>query len=185
VILWRVYGIRAKRQTFDVDVAINAVSWDVHAALVDPALGPPVPLDLVPFGGVEAPAGEIAWPPKDECVLNVLGLREAVDNAIPIDIGERVVVPVVSLPALAILKILAWHDRRQRDNKDAFDLVLLFRGYLKTGNEERIWAVAGDLLERYQYDINLTACALLGRDECAIARPETLAASYVLLADVG
>ncbi|WP_345817095.1 nucleotidyl transferase AbiEii/AbiGii toxin family protein (plasmid) [Paraburkholderia sp. PREW-6R] len=203
--LWHVYGIQAERRTFDVDVAISVVNWDAHAALVellratgyftpssrdqhamtfeDPDVGPPVPLDLVPFGGVEAPEGEIAWPPKGDFIMNVLGFREAVDTAIRIDVGEGVVVPVVALPALAILKMLAWHDRRLRANKDAFDLLLLLRNYLKAGNGERIWTVAGDLLETYDFDVDLAASALLGRDARAIARPETLAAVIPLLAD--
>jgi predicted nucleotidyltransferase len=205
LVLWHVYGIQAERRTFDVDVAICAVSWEAHAALVerlcatgyfttgsnnqhalkfeDPQIGPKVPLDLIPFGGVEAPQGEIAWPPKGEFVMNVQGFREAVDNAIQIEIGEGVIVPVVSLPALAILKIFAWQDRRLRANKDVFDLLVLLRNYLKAGNETRIWDAASDLLEEYEFDIDVTACALLGRDARAIAGKETTTAVTALLAD--
>jgi predicted nucleotidyltransferase len=206
LLLWHVHAIRPERTTFDVDVAVCAVNWDFHAAVVesllamgyfrpdprnrqaltfeDPDIGPPVTLDLVPFGGVEAPEGEIAWPPKGEFVMNVLGFQEAVDTAIDIDVGEGVVVPVVSLPALTLLKLLAWHDRRRRSNKDSSDLGLIFRNYLGAGNEERIW-LATDLLEAYDFDIDLAAAALLGRDACAIARSPTCDAITSILTDEG
>ncbi|MFL9912030.1 nucleotidyl transferase AbiEii/AbiGii toxin family protein [Paraburkholderia sp. RL17-337-BIB-A] len=112
----------------------------------------------------------MAWPQKEDFVMNVLGFREAVDNAIQIDIGEGVVVPVVSLPALALLKLLAWHDRRARGNKDAFDLrlILTLPNYLEAA-EERIWEIAGDLLTAYEFDVDLAASALFGREARSIA----------------
>ncbi|WP_408434244.1 hypothetical protein [Paraburkholderia fungorum] len=39
----------------------------------------------------------------------------------------------MSLPALAFLKLVAWHDRRARGNKDAFDLLLILPNYLEAG----------------------------------------------------
>ena len=36
--------------------------------------------------------------------MTVLGFREAVDTAEPVDIGEDLVVPVVTLPAFVLLK---------------------------------------------------------------------------------
>ncbi|MFL9922319.1 hypothetical protein PQR75_45110 [Paraburkholderia fungorum] len=54
---------------------------DQHAVTFEgPKVGPPVSLDLVPFGRVEAPQGAIAWPPMEDFVMNVLGFREAVDT---------------------------------------------------------------------------------------------------------
>jgi predicted nucleotidyltransferase len=207
LVLWHVYGIQAERATLDVDVAVCAISWDAHDELIallvstgyftphekkrhslifhDPKVGPEVPLDLVPFGDIEAPEGAIAWPPKGEFVMNVLGFREAVDTAIHIDIGDGLVVPVVSLPALALLKVLAWHDRRMRKNTDASDLLLVIRNYLKAGNEERIWEVGSDLLEVHGFDIDLAAAALLGREARAIAVAATVDAVTPLLTDEG
>ncbi|WP_233805382.1 nucleotidyl transferase AbiEii/AbiGii toxin family protein [Paraburkholderia sp. HP33-1] len=207
LVLWHVYGIRAERATRDVDVAVCAVSWEAHDKLValllatgrfaahkekrhslnfhDPDVGAAVPLDLVPFGDVEAPAGEIAWPPRGEFVMNVLGFREAVDTAINIDIGDGLVVPVVSLPALALLKLLAWHDRRTRKNTDASDLLLVIRHYLRAGNEERIWTIASDLLEAHGFDLDLAAATLLGRETRAIALSATVDAVTPLLTDEG
>jgi hypothetical protein len=88
------HGIHAEQATRGVDVAVCAVSLDVHDEVVallvatgylkphhekrhslifhDPNVGSPAHLDLVPFGEIEAPAGAIAWPPKCEFVMNVL-----------------------------------------------------------------------------------------------------------------
>ncbi|RDJ99075.1 nucleotidyl transferase AbiEii/AbiGii toxin family protein [Paraburkholderia lacunae] len=205
IVLWHVHGVRAERATRDIDVAVCAISWEAHGDLVgeleatglfkadskaqqtlvfrDPADGWALPLDLVPFGDLEAPAGSIAWPPKGDFVMNVLGFREAVDHAIAIDLGDNLAVPVVTLPALTLLKVLAWHDRRTRKNTDASDLLLVLRSYFRAANEERIWEAAADLLVEYGYNVDLAASALLGREARQIALPATLDAVTAILAD--
>ncbi|MGU7779983.1 nucleotidyl transferase AbiEii/AbiGii toxin family protein [Burkholderia sp. PU8-34] len=205
ILMWHVHGIRAVRATRDVDIAACAVSWTSHDRLVDALVATgrfsPVPkaqqkflftgetggfrteLDLVPFGPLEAPAGAIAWPPDGEFVLNVLGFREAVDTAIAVTVGDRFDVPVASLPALALLKLLAWRDRRARQNSDAYDLLFLLTHFHDAGNRERIWDVAPDLLEAHAFEPELAAAALLARDAKRIALPETHDAVRALLAD--
>jgi predicted nucleotidyltransferase len=205
LVLWHVHGIRAERATRDVDVAVCAISWDAYGALIagleqtglfrasikaqhtlvfdDPDVGRPVPLDLVPFGDLEAPEGSVTWPPRGDVVMNVLGFREAVDTSVEIDIGERLVVPVVSLPCLALLKILAWHDRRASKNTDASDLLLILRNYCDAGNMDRIWVDGADLLELHDFDVGLAASALLGRESRQIASPVTSDAVSAILSD--
>ena len=205
LILWHVHGIRAERATRDVDVAVCAVSWDAYGTLIaglertglfrasagarqtlvfdDPDVGRPVPLDLVPFGELEAPEGSVAWPPRGEVVMNVLGFREAIDTSVEIDLGERLMVPVVSLPSLALLKILAWHDRRVSRNTDASDLLLILRNYWDAGNTDRIWVDGADLLELHDFDVGLAASALLGRESRQIALPATFDAVSAILSD--
>ncbi|AIO42113.1 hypothetical protein DM40_2280 [Burkholderia cenocepacia] len=173
ILMWHVHGIRPVRATRDVDVAVCAVSWPFHQRLVDALVatgqftrapkhqqkllfdsGAPgfrTELDLVPFGPLETPPGEIAWPPGGEFVLNVLGFQEAVDTALAVSIGGGVTVPVASLPALALLKLLAWKDRRARQNSDAYDLLFLLTHFHDAGNRERIWDAAPDLLERHDF----------------------------------
>jgi predicted nucleotidyltransferase len=113
--------------------------------------------------------------------MNVLGFREAVDTPLQVDIGEGLTAPVVSLPALAILKLLAWQDRRTTRNTNAGDLLLLIRNYHNAGNNERIWEVATDLLETHGFDADLAAAALLGREARRIALPATRDAVVPLL----
>jgi predicted nucleotidyltransferase len=113
--------------------------------------------------------------------MNVLGFREAVNTALQVDIGESLTVPVVSLPALAILKLLAWQDRRTTKNTDAGDLLLVIRNYHNAGNNERIWEVATDLLKTHGFDADRAAAALLGRAARRIALPATRDAVVPLL----
>jgi predicted nucleotidyltransferase len=207
IVLWHVHGVRPGRATRDVDVAVCAVSWEAHGDLVaaleatgrfkaetksqqslifnDSSVDASMPLDLIPFGPLEAPDGAIAWPPTGDFVMNVLGFREAVDTSIDIDIGENCSVPVASLPALALLKVLAWHDRRTRKNTDASDLLLILRNHYKAGNEERIWEVGIDLIEAHGGDVDLASTALLGRQARQIALPATFEAVAALLTDEG
>ncbi|MGF6768977.1 putative nucleotidyltransferase [Paraburkholderia sp. GAS199] len=129
LLLWHVHGIKADRATRDVDVAVCAVSWNAYGDLIadieqtglfrervgaqqtlvfdDPRAGHRVALDLVPFGELEDPAGAVAWPPRGEIVMNVLGFREAIETSVGIELDLNLTVPVVSLPSLALLKILA------------------------------------------------------------------------------
>lgn len=205
ILLWHVYGRRPTRATKDVDVAVCAVSWDAHEALVaelearghfsaddkalqrlwfsDAAKGYKMPLDLVPFGQIEQPEGSIAWPPAGDTVMNVLGFQEAVDSAVQVEVDDGLSVSVVTLPALALLKVLAWKDRRAESNKDASDLLVLLRNYLEAGNQERIWEVAQDLLAKHEFDLTLASCGLLGRDARDIALAATTEAVRTILAD--
>lgn len=136
ILMWHVHGIRPVRATRDVDVAVCAVSWPFHERLVDALVatgqfarapkhqqkllfdsgtqGFRTELDLVPFGPLEAPPGEIAWPPRGDFVLNVLGFQEAVDTALAVSIGADIAVPVASVPALALLSARAPEQRRVR-----------------------------------------------------------------------
>ena len=205
ILMWHVHGIRPVRATRDVDVAVCAVNWPVHERLVDALVatgqfarapkhrqkllfdsGSPgfrTELDLVPFGPLETPPGEIAWPPGGDFVLNVLGFQEAVDTALAVSIGAGITVPVASLPALALLKLLAWKDRRARQNSDAYDLLFLLTHFHDAGNRERIWDAAPDLLERHDFQPALAAAALLARDAKRIASPHTHDAIHALLSD--
>ena len=97
-----------------------------------------VPLDLVPFGGVEGPAETVAWPPERVVVMSVVGFREAAHTAIPIVVDEALTVPVVALAALSLLNLTAWLDRHQETDKDAIDLLTLLRLYHAAGNEDRL-----------------------------------------------
>ena len=205
ILMWHVHGIRPVRATRDVDVAVCAVSWPFHERLVDALVatkqfarapkhqqkllfdngtqGFRTELDLVPFGPLEAPPGEIAWPPGGDFVLNVLGFQEAVDTALVVSIAAGIEVPVASLPALALLKLLAWKDRRARQNSDAYDLLFLLTHFHDAGNRERIWDVAPDLLERHGFQPELAAAALLARDARRIASRQTHDAIRALLSD--
>jgi predicted nucleotidyltransferase len=181
ILMEHVYGLETTRATRDVDFAVAVSSWDEfdqlktqliatgefaaseHAHRLTFSEGPGAyPLDLVPFDGVERD-GEIAWPPKGEFVMNVTGYSDAYNSALNVEIAPGFNVKIVSLAAMAVLKILAWNDRPDRD-KHPFDVLLILRNYYHAGQYDRLYADAVDLLEAYGYDIDLAGAALLGRD---------------------
>jgi predicted nucleotidyltransferase len=203
ILMSHLHDIKAPVATRDVDVAVCAVSWEFHDMLIDLLLQTQrfrrhpkqqqkslfkrspddyeIELDVVPFGQIEGPPGEIHWPPGGDIVMTVLGFQEAVDTADLVDIGEDLVVPVVTLPAFVLLKLFAWKDRRLQKNTDAGDILFVLRNYFQAGNIERTFEQALDLLEAVGSDPVLAAAGLLGRDVRNLAYPETQAALQALL----
>lgn len=180
--LWLHYGhgIEIKRVTEDVDFAL-AVDWqgfsEARNALVTSGLFEPlrnVPhklrhgklgwIDLIPFGAVERADGTIAWPPSGFEVMEVLGYAEAHAAAVPIRLPDNQTVQTVSLPMLAVLKVLAWKERhRATQGKDAVDLALIMRRYLEVGNLDRLNADFAHVINE-NFDFEPTGAWLLGRD---------------------
>lgn len=174
------YGIEIRRATEDVDFAL-AVDWqgfsEARDALVATGLFEPLRnvahklrhrefgwIDLIPFGAVERADGTIAWPPSGDEVLAVLGYAEAHAAAIPIALPHNQTVQAVSLPMLAVLKVLAWKDRhRTTQGKDAVDLALIMRRYLEVGNLERLYTDFAHVINE-NFDFEPTGAWLLGRD---------------------
>jgi predicted nucleotidyltransferase len=191
ILLTHVHDIEATRATADIDIGISIQGWTGHDALrrallasgnftapkgsshrlnySAPQTGERTWLDIVPFGGVQDEHGEIAWPPDGSVRMNVAGFRQALDTAIAVRIDRDLVVPVASLPAQAMLKIVAWQDRHAADRKDAIDLLFLMAHYAQAGNLDRLYSDAFDLVERHGHDPDIAGAALLGRDTAAIA----------------
>lgn len=181
ILMEHVYALETTRATRDIDFAVAVPSWEVFEKLKEHLIatgeflpggaaqrllfgddGGAYPLDLVPFDGVERD-GEIAWPPDGDFVMNIAGYRDALASTLPVEIAPGFAVTVVSLPAMVILKILAWSDRPDRD-KHASDVLLILRHYHEAGQFDRLYADGADLMAAFDYDIELAGAALLGRD---------------------
>lgn len=79
---------------------------------------------------MEAPEGEIRWPPDGDFELNVTGFRDACRGALTVLVNDVLPVPVVSPEGLVVLKLFAWHDRHlTQPRKDAADLAYVLRYY--------------------------------------------------------
>lgn len=194
ILLTGVFGINTGRATKDVDFAVAVQSWEhfeaIKAGLVergsftaDPKAKQRLnftpapqssgyPLDLIPFRGVETPPSNIAWPPDMDVVMNVAGYEEALETSQLVQAAPGLIVRVVSLPGLALLKLLAWSERGEENSKDALDLATLLGNYEFAGNRDRIYENPG-ILEVVDYDLALAAARLLGADMNAIASPGT------------
>jgi len=112
----------------------------------------------------------------------VLGFREAMEAAVAVKLPGGMEVAVASLPALALLKLFAWADRRYtQPGKDAGDLWLLLRNYLDAGNRERLYDEARHLFEAPDYDDDLAGAWLLGSDARQLSAPHPGAPSAALV----
>lgn len=176
------FGIETLRQTEDIDFALAVRSWaeweELHGRLTRSGMFTAstaaahrlrhrsnLPIDLVPFGGVESTDRRIAWPPRGEVVMDVLGFREALASAVEVVLPGEVRTRAVSLSALALLKIVCWQDRHyEAPRKDAHDLMLILRNYLQAGNEARLWNDFVDWTQEEAFDYECAGARMLGLD---------------------
>jgi predicted nucleotidyltransferase len=183
VLLRHAHGIRTRRATEDIDLAIMTADWAAFQALRQSMIASPnfqpvgriqhkfrhrggsLPVDLIPFGGVQQSDGRIAWPPAGDEVMAVLGYRAALETSLDVMLPGRVLLNVISLPMLAALKTMAWSDRHwEAPRKDASDLILILQNYLETGQRERIYTEAAHLLEAEDFDLDRASAWLTGYD---------------------
>lgn len=174
------HGIPVQRQTEDVDLALAVGDWAIFDQLRAGLLASgsfeespvthrlrhgAIPIDLVPFGGIEAADRTIAWPPRGEVVMDVLGFQEAQRVALDVRLPGDVQGRVVNLPALALLKLVCWQDRHLRSpKKDASDLQLIMANYLQAGNEHRLWDEFLTWTQGDDFDYAVAGARMLGRD---------------------
>lgn len=184
------HGIETLRRTEDVDFALALPSWRAFAVLQDGLIHTAhfsrsseaahrlhhrngLPIDLVPFGSVETPDRKIAWPPRGDVVMDVFGFREAQASAFDVVLPGGVQARVVSLPALALLKLVCWRDRHYASpRKDAYDLSLILRSYLPAGNEARLFDQFLDWTQEDAFDYESAGARLLGHDIRALLDDE-------------
>ena len=159
---------------FKTDRAIQRVLYQLSA---DISVG----VDLIPFGGVQE-GSIIFWPPHNDFVMNAAGFRDALESAIQVQVDTDLVIPVASLPALMILKLFAWADRKH-EKRDAPDILKILADYAGAGNEDRLYGDEIPLLEAAGFDVAIAGARLLGKDACHIASPETSASIARMLAD--
>jgi predicted nucleotidyltransferase len=97
--------------------------------------------------------------------MDVFGFREALASAHPVVLPEDVRSRVISLPALALLKIVCWRDRHySHPGKDAYDLDLIIRNYLSAGNEARVWHEFEAWTQEDDFDFESAGARMLGHD---------------------
>jgi predicted nucleotidyltransferase len=186
LLLMHAHGIDTRRQTEDLDFALAVDDWQTFDALRSRLLAAdafaPVGsashalrhksgwrVDLVPFGRLETLERTITWPPRGDVVMDVFGFKEAVSSAHPVVLPDAVQTRVVSLPALALLKLVCWKDRHTTSpRKDAHDLQLIVRSYLAAGNESRLWDEFTPWTQEDDFDYERAGARMLGHDMGAL-----------------
>lgn len=195
ILLNHVFGIVARRATYDVDFAVAVRDWQQFDALrtrllsrgnfkeqgmakqrlyfLGPTGVPGYQLDLVPFGEIAEGAAQIAWPPDMAVIMSVVGYDDALAAAEQVKLAADFDVKVVSLSGLAMLKLVAWSERGRANPKDAHDLIHLMDSYTAAGNLERVYDEEG-VIEAGDADPDLAGAYLLGKDIQRVASAETL-----------
>lgn len=184
--LHHIHGLDVARPTRDIDFGIALQDWPQFLLLKQTLCGTGsfaevrgvahrltyragpqadgIPVDLVPFGGIESPRGIVAWPPGHER-MTVTGFDEANGSAQTVRLSDDGLdARVASIPGLALLKLFAWFDRGRENAKDAHDLLLLLRHYADAGHADHLYGEALPILEAVDYQLELAGATLLGRD---------------------
>jgi predicted nucleotidyltransferase len=194
------YGIAVKRATTDIDCGIQVKDWDqfeeLKASLIRTGhftqderqqqrlkYQDRLKLDIVPFGAIEK-EGKIFWP-DEETMMITLGFDEAYKDTLTVRLADGVEIQICSLAGLALMKLIAWNDRRFQYRKDAEDLALLMLNYLDAGNQERVigeGAEHADLLDD-DFDYNLASARVLGRDVSRLLSERSRGAVLAILAE--
>lgn len=185
------YGISTGRRTVDFDLGVSVQGWDRYSGLKKDLISTGdflqdkrvthrlyfkerFPVDIVPFGVVEAPAGTIAWPEDPDVQMTVIGFSDAWENAVLVRLSSQLTVRFASLPGLAVLKLIAWSNRgREVPTKDISDFSLILRKYAQAGNEERLFDELKDLLAQEGFDLELAGARLLGREMAVVMSSQT------------
>jgi len=132
------------RSTNDIDLAICVKNWNEYDRTISKLIESgnfqkererqrlsyknTIPLDIVPFGEISDGRKIIEWPPpKLSSMMSVLGFKEAYDSSIRLEIKKGKFIKIASLEGLTILKIIAWNDRKNKN--DAQDLRVLLTNY--------------------------------------------------------
>ena len=192
VLFYHIHGIETGISTMDTDISVHVADWasfhrlrsalqhtgfqiadDPVEKIRDTASGKEV--DLIPYGPVAGADARLEWPDQGP-TWNVLGFEEALANAILLPVQadgrESVSIPVVTIAALVMLKIVSFYDRPKERVRDVRDIGFVISHYLDAGNRERLLAQA-DLVARAARDPNVAAAHLLGQDIRSMASEAT------------
>lgn len=182
ILLAYAHGIVLERATSDIDFAFAVEAWeafeDLRGRLIaigfDEARGVRhrllfrgiIRVDILPFGGVEDGRHQISWPPERAEVMNVAGYAQASRDAVEVLLPGGEQIRVVSLPALAMLKLFAWQDRRHQEprGKDAVDLWSILVNYVDAGNQDRLYGEFAYLHDLPGFDYPRAGAWMLGLD---------------------
>jgi len=185
-------GIKPGRGTKDIDFAVMiagrkeyeqitsaleargfnkvAAPWTFYSAAFR------VAIDVLPFGEITENHTDNFHERHTD--LHVLGLREVLEDAVPVSIEEKIV-NIPPLPGMAILKLIAWSDRPEERVDDLFDLLRIMQYYYDLKWDE-IVEVHFDALEKEPLDPLLISAEVLGRDAAIYLQRSSAIASRII-----
>lgn len=183
------HGIRPYRSTMDWDFGVRVPSWEAFGqfpmALLDTNAFRPdlrehrliyaatdMPVDLVPFGGLEAD-GRIQWP-VSQSEMDVIGFSDAYAHCVKVELGPALLMSVVTTPLLVALKLLAFADRKDDTDRDITDLWHFMGHYIDAGQSARLWEEPLVSAIGEDFEWASASAFMLGYDVARACRRETL-----------
>lgn len=138
---------KSERVTMDLDIAIAIDHWEDFDDISSDIRSLPnfskdekqqqrfffkekFQVDIVPYGAIKDQNDQIFWPPDESFAMSVVGFEEAEKHLLPIEMDGSLKFNIVSLEGVFLLKLFAWKDRHNRENKDAEDLGFILNNYL-------------------------------------------------------
>lgn len=138
-----------------------------------------LPVDLMPFGGIEDPSGIARPKARGDRDLIVFGFSDVYEHALTLELPSGHVPRIPSPAGYAAIKMRACVDRLAwGEAKDVGDLALVCFWYANsTAIASRLWDTDEGLaeLDATAYDTDLGAVRLLGRDIGRILTPDNAA----------
>lgn len=212
IVLVHGYGANIERGTRDVDFGIQVQTWDqfeqlktcllkagfeqhknkTHQLTMVDSSNLPWEIDIIPFGEIARKEPDskdqiIAWPPKDDIVMSVMGFAEVFENALTVLISETPTLEqkVASPAGMLVLKLISWLERepdiRKKDAVDIYYLIkhypkipevgsaLYDQGFMEKSNYDELNAsamkLAQDAFNLAKYDISIFINTQLFADE--------------------
>lgn len=186
IILEVIHKNPVHRATLDIDFAILLSNWhqydeiindltalkgfekarEKHRLIYNGEAGAVV-VDILPFGDISKPGGEITWPPEYDTAMTTFGFSEVYENAIDIKFNNRLSVKTASLEGFTILKLVAWSDRKSL--KDAVDLRIILDGYFDI-NADDIYRHHESLIQVPDFNYLECGARVLGRNIAKIIK---------------
>ena len=181
VVLKYLYDITPIRRTSDIDIGIQLKSWKNYQELVDELLAIKSfestelehrftyknsnMIDLIPFGEIAGTDEKYKWKENSDFEMNVEGFNQALDLTVPVIIRLDPILKIklASLTYQVVLKLIAWREERDQNEKDAIDLCTLMINYTDAGNFNRLYEKENDIIIKHNIDYENNS-RLLGRD---------------------
>ena len=183
------HKIKSRRATLDLDLGIHIAAWSSYESLLKKLTESghfrrsniphrlhyykeEYPVDIVPFGEISKADGTITWPDKER--MSTLGFMDAFNDCYQVKFTENsnITVPVASPAGLIIMKLISWSENKNRAEKDAQDLELIFSHYHNLfENTARLFDYP-EILESVQFNVQRAGTVLSGKDTSVILKDE-------------
>jgi len=183
------------RETRDVDAVTSVGSWEdfdrLRRRLFETGFrqgstphellfGEDVIVDLIPYGPAIVRDNRLEWRETGR-VMSTLGIEEAFASAVRVEVAPGFSLPVVPVPALVLLKIIAYQDRPGERARDLGDMVYCFEHYEESIEDSRRFELVGVEAERQPVAFEEAGAYLLGIEVANLAKPESLVAIHRFL----